>query len=140
MTGYVAAMWNHAPLMNRRAGEDFPIFGPGDMANLVAYLFTQRYFDQEGNTERGAAVWEVKGCANCHERGRRETGAPDLAVSNERYSPITIAASVFRHGRTMLALMKTRDQEWPQFSTGEMQDLIGFLNSRLVPKAASVEN
>ena len=47
LTGYVAAMWNHAPDMHRRAGSNFPIFGPGDMSNLVAYLFAQRYFDEE---------------------------------------------------------------------------------------------
>jgi len=136
MTGYVAAMWNHAPLMRQRAGTDFPIFGPGDMANLVAYLFSQRYFDQEGSAERGAKVFEAKGCAACHVRGRRETGAPDLAMANERYSPITIAASVFRHGRTMLNLMRSRNGAWPQFTAAEMDDLIGFLNSRLVTKAA----
>jgi cytochrome c2 len=36
LTGYVAAMWNHAPTMHSRAGADFPILGPGDMGNLVA--------------------------------------------------------------------------------------------------------
>lgn len=140
LTGYVATMWNHAPLMYQRAGADFPIFGPGDMANLVAYLFSQRYFDQEGDPARGARVFEAKGCAGCHDRDRRETGAPDLSIANERYSPVTIAASVFRHGRSMLYLMRTRNVAWPQFSTGEMQDLIGFLNSRLVAQAASSEN
>jgi len=136
LTDYVVAMWNHAPLMRQRAGTDFPILGPGDMANLVAYLFSQRYFDQEGNAERGAKVFEAKGCAGCHVRGRAETGAPDLAMANERYSAITIAASLFRHGRTMVDLMKSRGGAWPQFTPAEMQDLIGFLNSRLILKAA----
>lgn len=139
MTGYVAAMWNHAPLMSQRAGQDFPVFGPGDMANLVAYLFTQRYFDQEGDPERGARVFEAKGCASCHNRRRRETGAPDLSIATERYSPVTMAASLFRHGPTMLEAMKRQNVAWPHFSNTEMQDLIGFLNSRLVRLAASDE-
>jgi cytochrome c2 len=137
LTGYVTAMWNHAPLMQQRAGQGFPILGPGDMSNLVAYLFTRRYFDQEGSPGRGARVFESKGCASCHDRRRRETGAPDLTSSTERYSPVTVAASLFRHGPAMLETMRRRNANWPQFTTAEMQDLIGFLNSRLVPLAAS---
>jgi hypothetical protein len=37
----------------------------------------------------------------------------------------------------MLETMRRRNAAWPQFTTAEMQDLIGFLNSRLVPLAAS---
>jgi cytochrome c2 len=140
MTGYVTAMWNHAPLMQQRAGQAFPILGPGDMANLVAYLFTRRYFDQEGNPGRGARVFESKGCASCHDRGRHETGAPDLTASTERYSPVTVAASLFRHGPSMLETMRSRNVKWPQFTMAEMQDLIGFLNSRLVRLAAGPQN
>jgi len=137
LTGYVTAMWNHAPLMQQRAGQSFPILGPGDMSNLVAYLFTRRYFDQEGNPARGARVFQSKGCASCHDRRRREIGAPDLTASTERYSPVTLAASLFRHGPAMLETMRRQNAKWPQFTTAEMQDLIGFLNSRLVSLTAS---
>jgi cytochrome c2 len=137
LTGYVAAMWNHAPVMRQRAGDDFPIFGPGDMSNLVAYLFAQRYFEKQGNAARGARVFETKGCASCHERLRRETGAPDLAVANERYSPITVAASLFRHGPAMLERMEKQNVSWPRFTATEMEDVIAFLNSRLVQHVAT---
>src|SRR5439155_9456008 len=52
LTGYVAAMWNHAPAMHSRAADEPPVLGRGDMTNLVAYLFAQRYFDEQGNAER----------------------------------------------------------------------------------------
>jgi cytochrome c2 len=137
LIGYVAAMWNHAPLMRQRAGDDFPVFGPGDMSNLVAYLFAQRYFEKEGNAARGARVFETKGCASCHERLRRETGAPDLTMANERYSPITVAASLFRHGPAMLERMEKQNVSWPRFTAAEMEDVIAFLNSRLVQHVAT---
>jgi len=140
LTGYVAAMWNHAPLMRQRAGVDFPILGPGDMSNLVAYLFTQRYFDKEGNPTRGARVFEEKGCASCHERLRPKTGAPDLAAANERYSTITVAASLFRHGPAMLERMEKQNVSWPHFNAAEMEDLIAFLNSRLIRTVATTQN
>ena len=140
LTDYVTAMWNHAPLMRQRAGDDFPIFGPGDMSNLVAYLYTQRYFEKEGDAARGARVFEQKGCASCHERLRRETGAPDLAAAKERYSTITIAASLFRHGPAMLDRMEKQNVRWPQFTAAEMEDVIAFLNSRLVQSIATTQN
>ena len=140
LTGYVTAMWNHAPLMRKRAGDNFPILGPGDMNNLVAYLFAQRYFYGEGDLARGARVFEAKSCSSCHEQRRPQTGAPDLTAATERYSPITISASVFRHGRAMLETMQKQSVQWPQFNASEMSDLIAYLNSRLVLRVARPEN
>ena len=125
-------MWNHAPVMHQRAGKNFPILGPGDMSNLVAYLFAQRYFDEEGDAERGLQVFQSKNCVSCHQWKMQETGAPDLAMATERYSPITIAAAVWRHGPRMLELMRQQNITWPEFTGAEISDLIAFLNSRLV--------
>jgi len=129
-------MWNHVPDMHRRAGSNFPIFGPGDMSNVVAYLFAQRYFDEEGDIEHGALVFQTKNCILCHEQRRQQTGAPDLTLATERYSPVTISASVWRHGPEMLEMMEQQKLSWPEFTGSEMPDLISFLNSRLVSRIA----
>jgi cytochrome c2 len=92
MTGYVAAMWNHAPEMRRRGG-GMSRLEEGDMADLIAFLFLQRYFLDRGDVSRGRRVFEDKGCAACHEERPRETGAPDLAQAPEVYSPITLTAA-----------------------------------------------
>ena len=136
LTGYVTAMWNHAPMMRKRAGDRFPILGPGDMSDLVAYLFAQRYFYGDGDAARGARVFQEKSCASCHEQRRAQTGAPDLTAATERYSPITIAAALFRHGPGMLEIMAKESVTWPQFKPAEMTDLIAYLNSRLVARLA----
>src|SRR5437899_8035852 len=132
LTGYVTAMWNHAPVMHEKAGKNFPILGPGDMSNLVAYLFAQRYFYEEGDVERGARVFESKNCNSCHQLRRERAAAPDLTTATERYSPITMAAAVWRHGPAMSRMMQERQIAWPQFSGPEMTDLIAFLNNRLL--------
>lgn len=136
LTGYVAAMWNHAPIMHSRAGNQFPILGPGDMSNLVAYLFAQRYFDEEGNVESGALLFQTKNCALCHEQRRKQTGAPDLTRSTERYSPITMSAAIWRHGPAMFETIEHENLPWPELESSEMADLIGYLNSRLVSRIA----
>ena len=137
MTDYASAMWNHAPLMHKRAGSDFPILAIGEMGNLVAYLFAQRYFYEEGDAARGARVFQDKNCALCHEQQRQQTGAPDLTLATERYSPITMSGAVWRHGPAMFEKMRQQNLVWPQLSGPEMSNLIAYLNSRLVQKNAN---
>ncbi len=135
ITGYVAAMWNHAPEMRRRAGA-IPELKAGEMPDLIAFLFSQRYFQDRGDTLKGKRVFEEKSCAACHGERQRESGAPDLAQSTETFSPITLTAAVWKHGPTMMEEMKRKNISWPEFKDQEMADLIAYLNSRLVPRVA----
>ena len=137
--GYAAAMWNHAPMMRARgASLSRPSreVRPGEMRDLMAFLFSQRYFLEEGNVSQGARVYEAKNCANCHEVRRAETGAPDLSKVTEEYSPITLTSALWRHGPTMLRSMRQQGLAWPEFQDAEMTDLIAYLNSRLITRIA----
>ncbi len=134
LTDYVAAMWNHAPMLRRLSGREFPALAPGDMKNLVAYLFAQRYFLERGNASRGQVVYTEKKCAWCHEERRSITRAPDLTRAAEQFSPVTMAAAVWRHGPPMLDEMKKQGFAWPEFHGSEVTNLIAYLNSRLTPK------
>jgi cytochrome c551/c552 len=135
ITGYIAAMWNHAPEMRRRAGST-PELNSGGMADLIAFLFSQRYFLDRGNVSNGRRVFEEKGCAKCHEAKRKETGASDLTQVTEVFSPITLTSAIWQHGPAMLEKMKEQRISWPEFKGSEMTDLITYLNSRLVPRIA----
>jgi hypothetical protein len=128
-------MWNHAPEMRRRAGST-PKLNSGEMADLVAFLFSQRYFLDRGNASKGRRVYEEKSCDKCHEERRKETGAPDLSQVTEVFSPITLTSAVWRHGPSMLEKMREQHISWPEFRGSEMTDLITYLNSRLVPRIA----
>ena len=135
ITGYIAAMWNHAPEMRRRAGST-PKLNAGEMPDLIAFLFSQRYFLDRGNASKGRRIFEEKGCARCHDERRRETGAPDLSQVTEVFSPITLTSAVWRHGPSMMEKMKEQSIAWPEFRGSEMRDLMAYLNSRLVPRVA----
>jgi cytochrome c2 len=136
MMGYAAAMWNHAPLMAARSPEPLPALEDGAMNDVVAYLFTQRYFSGNGDPVAGERVYMDKGCVICHERERAETGAPELVASPEVYSPITMTRALWNHGPDMLRSLETRGIAWPMFEGTEMSDLIAYLNSRLVRRVA----
>ena len=128
IAGYLAAMWNHAPNMRRRGGST-PKLEPGEMQDVLGYLFLQHYFYESGNVEKGRRVYESKACASCHE-GSRSFGAPDLSQKIEPYSPITMGASVWRHGPDMADALKRQGRSWPEFEGSDMADLIAYLNSR----------
>lgn len=135
ITDYIAEMWNHAPAMRTRGGNTVKL-GNGDMRNLIAYLFSQRYFFEAGDVKRGQKVYEAKNCATCHDTRRQELKAPDLTHPTEAYSPITLTASAWRHGPAMLKTMKQQKISWPEFEKTEMADLIAYLNSRVMPLLA----
>jgi mono/diheme cytochrome c family protein len=134
VTGYIAAMWNHAPLMQR--DEVRWQLDPEDMPDLIAFLFSQSYFFERGDAGRGRRVFTNENCARCHEQLRKQTGAPDLTQSTELYSPITLISAVSRHTPAMFEAGRARAVSWPQFQGSEMADLIAYLNSRVIVRIA----
>jgi len=140
VTGYIAVMWNHTPQMRGQSTAPLPPLGPGEMPDLIAFLFSQSYFFERGDSGRGRGVFESKGCAGCHEQRRKEINAPDLTQAFEVYSPITLIAAVWRHGPNMFQTMRRDRMTWPQFHESEMADLIAYLNSRLIVRVAPKQN
>jgi cytochrome c2 len=139
IAGYIAEMWNHEPHMfaqHGQSGQQPPKLQPGEMSNLIAFLFAQSYFFERGDSIHGRYIFQSKGCADCHEQRRKETGAPDLSQALEAYSPITMTSAIWNHGPAMFQTMRQNRGSWPQFQGSEMADLIAYLNSRLLPPIA----
>ncbi|MFQ5663299.1 MAG: c-type cytochrome [Terriglobia bacterium] len=127
---FAGSMWNHSPAMWASMQAQHiprPQFSNKEMADLVAYLFAERYFEPSGSTVRGARVFEVKGCASCHLRSGEGLG-PDLSSWRGRVSPIALATVMWSHGPVMLERMQEQQLPWPLFRPGEMVDLMEFLN------------
>ena len=135
VTGYIAAMWNHAPEMKSKGGATVKL-ASGQMPDLIAFLFSQRYFFEPGDAEKGKKLYESKNCATCHELRRSQTRAPDLTKTMEAYSPIVLTSAAWQHGSAMIQIMKQQQIDWPEFHGREMPDLIAYLNSRLTIRVA----
>lgn len=130
LTELAVSMWNHRPDMVRRArklGMEMESFQGEEMAELVAYLFAQHYFETEGNRRRGKRLFASKGCGSCH--GRADSPAPSLRRAGRAFLPLGLASAVWRHGPAMLEEMKSRGITWPTLSGRDMDDLISYLNS-----------
>ncbi len=127
---FAAAMWNHSPRMRASmAARNLarPQFTNKEMADLIAYLFAQRYFEKSGNAARGERLFDAKGCASCHSGAGR---GPDLTSATGNASPIRIATALWNHGPIMFETMQQQQVDWPQFQPGEIADLLEFLNAR----------
>jgi mono/diheme cytochrome c family protein len=65
----------------------------------------RRIFER-GDSIHGRYIFQSKGCADCHEQRRKETGAPDLSQALETYSPITMTSAIWSHGPAMFQTIR----------------------------------
>ncbi|HYX70290.1 MAG TPA: c-type cytochrome, partial [Terriglobales bacterium] len=138
---FAGEMWNHAPIMRasmQAQQVSRPEFSNKEMADLISYLFAQRYFEVSGNAARGRRVYTEKGCDSCHTLGSGSGRGPDLTHSGA--APISIATALWNHGPMMLQTMHQQQVVWPRFQPGEIVDLLEFLNrARTAPVQAGVK-
>jgi mono/diheme cytochrome c family protein len=125
---FAAAMWNHAPAMRASMHAQNiprPQFTNKEMADLLAYLFAERYFEPAGNAAHGERLFEDQGCHDCHRPGGV---GPDLSRSS--VSPIHMATALWNHGPVMFQTMQQKKIAWPRFKPGELTDLIEYLSRK----------
>ena len=127
-----AAMWNHAPQMNRFMEEmaiPHPNFETQELADLLAYLNSWS-FGPPGNSGAGAGLFTAKGCVNCHAVSPGKTSkGPNLTSFREAFSPASVAFILWNHGPIMLENMKQIALPWPLFDSRELADTLAFLES-----------
>lgn len=132
LTQMAGLMWNHTPQMGaamKREGVERPQFSEQEMADLIAYLYSVRYFEESDDVDAGRRVFSEKRCDLCHSLGGEKKEGPDLGRWQGRVSPVVMAYAMWNHGPKMFQEMQARDVPWPLFKGREMPDLIGYLNA-----------
>jgi mono/diheme cytochrome c family protein len=128
---FAATIWNKAPAMAaamQSRGIALPQLTPEQMADIVAYLYSVRYF-ASGSVQPGYAVASQKGCLNCHAlRGERGKTASDLTQAKGLDSPPAVLAALWNHTLVTPTVAGKR-LDWPGFTPQEMADLIAMLQS-----------
>ena len=123
LTGVAAAMWNHASLLRIEP----PRLDAEEMREVVSYYWSRPFFESMGNASKGRRSFSAKHCIDCH------SGAgpgPVLAERADSWNGITMVSALWRHGPAMLNEMQRRKIAWPAFRSGEMTDLIAYLNQK----------
>jgi mono/diheme cytochrome c family protein len=129
---FAAAMWNKAPAMShamQQRGIAVPTLRAEEMADIVAYLYTVRYF-ASGSISRGWKVAFEKGCLTCHSVfGERGKPAGDLTRYQGLESPASVIAALWNHTLVTAPVPGGKRAPWPVFKPEEMADLVGLLQS-----------
>jgi len=124
-----AAMWNHLPRMGARMREarvERPTLTPRELSDLIAFLFTAQYYDEQGDAAAGQEVFRAKGCIRCHVVGGTGVGIT-LDTMKSANSPVLVAAAMWNHGPEMAETMKDKGIPRPKFEGREMVDLIAYV-------------
>ena len=126
-----AALWNHIPQMQRemsRRGVAQPTLSPREAGDLTAFLFWLDYFEEPGDTTRGARLFRARQCMVCHQvRGLGGVVGPDLSVLAGSRTPIMVAAGMWNHAPEMASAMQARGIRRPSFTGAELRDLLAYM-------------
>ncbi len=130
---FAAAMWNKAPAMvaaMKSQGISLPQLRPEEMADVVAYLYSVRYFADPGNSKNGLAVATEKGCLRCHSvSGKPTKAAPSLSAAKGLESPAAVITALWNHPVVMPVGAAGQKGAWPELRPEEMADLVALLQS-----------
>jgi len=129
---FATAIWNKAPAMLKAMtdrGITLPQLRPEEMADLVAYLYSVRYFASGGSVPKGWVVATNKGCLNCHGvSGERGKPASDLTKAKALDSSAAVLAALWNH-TLVTPVVAGKKLDWPMLNPGEMADLVTLLES-----------
>ncbi len=128
------ALWNHSAQMAgamRARGIAFPRFQDAEMGDVIAFLYYLRFYEQDGDEQIGAALFDGKGCGGCHPRTEGEAAmGPDLSQSQVVLTPLGLAAAMWNHAPAMYDLVQLQHVDWPRFEANEMRDLSFYMRRR----------
>jgi cytochrome c2 len=134
------SLWNHSLRMMARMvriGMKWPNFEGTEMMDTLAYIRTKArgadepFIFKPGNPREGRAVYNDKGCFNCHSiHGEGAKAGVDLGKRAEYfYTSLTqIASSMWNKSPEMILFTIAPTQGGvPRFTAKEMADLLAYL-------------
>ena len=133
MTQMAGRMWNHSPEMwaaMKAKGIERPTFEGKDMADLIAFLYSVRYFELGGSPIIGQELFDERKCTQCHGSDARGGKiGPNLRKVGKVYTPVNFALALWSHGPRMYTKAEELGLGWPTLNEGDLGHLLAFLNS-----------
>ena len=126
-------MWNHSPEMWRgrpAPSVPRPTFDGREMADLMAFVDTLRYFEPLGAPQAGERLFGARGCGHCH--GSRAEGTrqgPALRKPGRPFTSLGLATGLWVHGPKMYRHTQKLGVSWPTLEESDVGDLVAFLSN-----------
>ncbi len=133
MVQFAGVMWNHSPqmfqAMNVR-GIQRPVFAGQEMADLMAFFNSLRYFEPNGSAQAGRGLFTSRGCSRCHGATAQGTSlGPALGGRGRHVNSVVLATALWRHGPEMYRRTQSLGIPWPKLEENDLGDLFAFLNA-----------
>jgi mono/diheme cytochrome c family protein len=130
---FAGLMWNHSPEMWRMMkaqGIPRPTFEGQQMADLIAFLYSLRYFESGSSPQAGKALFARRGCSQCHGPDAEGTASgPAVRSRGQPFNSIALAEALWRHGPNMYQKAQALGIPWPALIESDIGDLVVFLNT-----------
>ncbi len=133
-------MWNHAPTMwsaIRSMGSSPPALEEQSAADLFAFFYAARFFEQQGDAGRGKAIFATRGCAKCHAIG---AAVPSTALPTGGWTslgdPVSLAAAMWNHAPQMQQEAARSKARWPELTGQDLTDLLVYVRNTPGKRAA----
>lgn len=125
--GFVAAIWNHIPDMNRQyrlRHTPRPEFTEPDMLDLAGFMYYLRYLGEPGSVSRGRDLLGEKQCVRCHGHG----SVPAFEKMSEDLSPQAMVQAMWNHGPEMQDSIDQLRIGFPTLDGRDVGDISAYLS------------
>ena len=133
MVQFAGVMWNHSPQMDQAMklrGIQRPSFDGQEMADLMAFLNSLRYFEPNGSVPAGRGLFTARGCTRCHGATAQGTSlGPALGSGRRHMNSVVLATALWSHGPEMYRRTQKLGIPWPMLEQNDLGDLFAFLNA-----------
>jgi mono/diheme cytochrome c family protein len=130
---FAGTMWNHAPTMlatMRERNIPLPVMDEQAAADLFAFFYATRFFEEPGDAGRGKRLFTARACANCH--GITDSKIPAAKPASQWTAltdPIAMIEAMWDHALNMHDEMARQKISWPELSGQDVADLLVYLRN-----------
>ena len=127
-----ATMWNHAPGMwveTKLRNVARPVMDEQQAADLFAFFYSLRFFEEPGDAGRGKSLFTSKKCAVCHgidEPNKGSVNIKPVAEWSAASDPLELVEIMWNHSTAMHDEMARRNIRVPQLKGQELADLLVY--------------
>jgi mono/diheme cytochrome c family protein len=125
-----ATMWNHAPRMwteIRLLNVARPVLDEQQAADLFAFFYSLRFFEEPGDAARGKALFRSKKCIVCHSSTQPgPAGSKPVSEWTLAYDPLELVEVMWNHSTAMLSEMERKGIRLPLLTGQELADLLVY--------------
>jgi mono/diheme cytochrome c family protein len=127
---FAATMWNHAPAMwveTKSRSVARPAMDEQQAADLFAFFYSLRLFEQPGDAGRGKSLFTSKQCADCHGIDEPKVpGAKPIAEWTTASDPLALIETMWNHSTAMRDEMARLKIHLPQLTGQNLADLLVY--------------